>query len=414
MKIFLITRGSQGDIYPYLVLAGALKKEGHEVTISLPRVFEKEALAFGLNYMLQNYDDINTLMETSKSNRDLLGWVNRITEQQFNEYIPVLEKHDILVATNTEFAAPSIAEYCKKPLIRTAYAPFIPGPNIPPPVMPWPKPHPVIRPMVLWSMLNLSINVLTKGIINKNRKARGLAPVKDLGDHAPSRANNFLMYSSVLGNTDPGWKYTWDIGGYCFNDYLPYDEKAYKKLTEFISKDDKPVLFFTLGSCKAKQKDLICEWLLDICVRRGYRFVVGSGWWKTGTNLEGNENLFVLDGFLPHCRIFPLFDGLIHHGGCGTTHSAGRAGKPQMIVPIFVDQHYWGNRAFELGVGPNYMGVTRVNKEKLEKAVIDLMSNPVYKQNAAAMAEKIRTENGVQVLCDKINNLCLSGNAAEG
>lgn len=42
MKILLVTRGSQGDIYPYLTIASALIKRGHQVTLNLPQIFEKK------------------------------------------------------------------------------------------------------------------------------------------------------------------------------------------------------------------------------------------------------------------------------------------------------------------------------------------------------------------------------------
>jgi UDP:flavonoid glycosyltransferase YjiC (YdhE family) len=402
MKIFLVTRGSQGDIYPYLSLAAALIKEKHEITLSIPRAFEDQARAYGINYVLQNYDDINTLLETATSNRDLLSWMQRVTDQQFEEFIPVLEKHDMLVCTNTEFSAPHIAEYCRKPIIRTAYGPFIPGRKIPPPVMPWPRPHPVIRPMVLWTMLNVGINLMTVGIINKNRKRLGMAPFRDQGEYAPTHADNFLMYSPTLGSTDPDWKYPWHIGGYCFNDTLAYDQDLYRRLEAFVKKDDKPSIFFTMGSCKTKKMDLICEWLLEISGRHGYKLIIGTGWWHNAKFLGGHENLFLMDGLIPHNLVFPLCDGIIHHGGSGTTHSAGRAGKPQLIIPIFVDQHYWGNRVFTLGAGPNFLRTSRLSKDILEERVVDLMTNPVYRKNAAALSEKIKNENGVQTLRDHI------------
>ena len=42
MKILLVTRGSQGDVFPYLAVASELVKRGHEVTVNLPRIFENE------------------------------------------------------------------------------------------------------------------------------------------------------------------------------------------------------------------------------------------------------------------------------------------------------------------------------------------------------------------------------------
>ncbi|GHV87281.1 hypothetical protein AGMMS50255_5770 [Spirochaetia bacterium] len=48
MKIFPVTRGFQGDVYPYLALAVELMKRGHEIPLSLLRIFEDLAKAAGL------------------------------------------------------------------------------------------------------------------------------------------------------------------------------------------------------------------------------------------------------------------------------------------------------------------------------------------------------------------------------
>jgi UDP:flavonoid glycosyltransferase YjiC (YdhE family) len=389
-------------VYPYFAIAEKLVRDGHEVTLSLPQVFEVHAKQLGFTYALQNYDDINTLMENSTNNRELMAWMHRVTDKQFEEFVPILEKHDIMIATNTEFSAPHIAEYCGKPILRTAYAPFIAGRKIPPPVMPWPKPNPIIRPMVLWGALNIGVNLMIDGIINKNRKRLGMPPFKNQGEYAPSRSDNFLLYSPSLGSVDPDWKYPWHIGGYCFNDTIAYDQEKYGKLKAFIDKDDRPALFFTMGSCKAKKKDSICAWLFDICRRYDYNFVVGSGWWHTGDDLLGQNNMFLLDSFVPHNLVFPLCDGIIHHGGSGTSHSAARAGKPQMALPIFIDQHYFGNQIYNLKIGPHYLDATKVTLREIEKGTVDLMSNPVYKKNAAILGERVRSENGVQAICDYI------------
>lgn len=406
MKLFLVTRGSQGDIYPYLALAAELTKRGHEVTLSLPQIFENLAKSLNINYVLQAYDDIGGMIEgaaeTNQKTKHILKWVRRVIDKQFEEFVPILNEHDVLVSANTEFAAASVAEYCKKPIIRTAFAPFLPGTQIPPPVMPWPKVNPVFTPKFLWRMLNVATNFMVLKTLNKNRKQRGMPPIKNFGLHAAGTSNNFLMFSRYLGNTDATWKYRWDIGGYCFYDALPYDEETYKQLVEFVGKDNKPTVFFTLGSCDAKNKNKISEWLLDICTRQRYKLIIGSGWSKTGSNLQDNPNVFIVDKPIPHSLIFPACDAIIHHGGCGTTHSAARAGKPQMIFPLMIDQPYWGNRVFELGIGPDRVKISNVSRKQLEDKVKDLVNNPIYKENASVLGEQIRNEQGIENVCNYI------------
>jgi UDP:flavonoid glycosyltransferase YjiC (YdhE family) len=402
MKILLVTRGSQGDIYPYLPLAKELETRGHEVMLNIPLAFEEFAKQINIPYTIQGHDDIIAMLENSPKTMDILEWTRRVIQHQFNELPPLLERYDILVAANTEFAAPSIAQYCKKPLIRTAYAPLIPSRTIPPPVLPFPKPNSVFRPMFFWNLLGLGINYLSLKPINTNRKRLGLPPIKDQADHAPRNARNLLLYSPVLGETDPHWACPWAQTSYCFNDLLPYDEALYQQLTAFIKSDKRPTLFFTMGSITAVVRERICEWLYEICQKHNWKFVVGSGWSGLGKTLHGNGNLFVLEKVIPHKMFLPFCTAIVHHGGSGTTHSSARAGIPQMVAPMIIDQFYWAYRTGVLGLGPGAFKIKTISKQELEAKTFDLMTNSRYKENAKALGEKIRAENGIQRTADYI------------
>ena len=58
MKILLVTRGSQGDVLPYLAVARELVKRGHEVTVNIPHVFEEMAKKYPVKVVLQDFDNI--------------------------------------------------------------------------------------------------------------------------------------------------------------------------------------------------------------------------------------------------------------------------------------------------------------------------------------------------------------------
>ena len=122
-----------------------------------------------------------------------------VIDVQFKQLIPLLKEHDILIATNSEFAAASVADYCQKPFIRTAFAPFIPGRHIPPPIFPYPKPHPIFTPRFIWKLLNIGNNYMTQKTINKNREQLGLKPLNNCGYYSTERAFNYMLYSRYLG-----------------------------------------------------------------------------------------------------------------------------------------------------------------------------------------------------------------------
>jgi UDP:flavonoid glycosyltransferase YjiC (YdhE family) len=405
MKILLVTRGSQGDIYPYLILAKELESRGHYVTLTLPNVFAAEAKDAGVHFLTQASDDIEGLMaEETLKTKDFLAWTRRVIDSQFEELIPLLKEHDILVATNTEFAAPSIAEYCGKPLIRTCYGPFIPSKVIPPPLTPWPKPHPLFRPMLFWKLLNLGLNMMVRKPLNRHRKRLGMEPIRDQAEHAPSYSDNYCMYSRYLGTYDSDWKYKWKIGGYCYNDSFGFNKAALAELLAFVKKDSRPTLFFTLGSCNTEQRDKFAQGLFDIVCRHDLKLIIGCGWWKVGASLGNQENLYLLNTPIPHFFIFPSCDGIIHHGGVGTSHSAARSGRPQMIAPLLLDQFYWGYRVKQLGIGPGAVNIARTSHKRLEKMVLDLVTNQSYKKNALALGEQIRNEKGLENLCRHIES----------
>jgi len=407
MKIFMVTRGSHGDIYPYLIVVSELVRRGHEITLSLPEIFEKEVKSLNVKYILQKSDDIGGMLEgaaqTSQSFKYIMKWIRRVIDHQFEQFIPVVQEHDIFISTNTEFAAVSIAEYCEKPIIRTAYAPLIPGRKIPPPIIPLSNANKILTPSFMWNLLNRGTDFMVKKTLNKNRKTFGMPTIKTYGIHAAGNAYNYLMHSDVLGNTDPDWPFKWRVGGYCFNNSFDYDESAYKELIGFINKDDRPSIFFTLGSCDAKKKDLFCEKLAEACHELDYKLIVGSGWSKTGSRLEANHGLFIIEKAIPHKLIFPHCSAIIHHGGSGTTHSVAAAGVPQMIIPLIIDQDYWAKRIKELGIGSGKIKMS-VSKEELKNRISDLVINLKYKENAAFLSEKVNSENGVKTFCDYIES----------
>jgi UDP:flavonoid glycosyltransferase YjiC (YdhE family) len=250
--------------------------------------------------------------------------------------------------------------------------------------------------------LNLGLNLMVKKTLNRQRRALGMADIKDQAEHAPANADNYLLYSRYLGETDPDWNYRWGIGGYCFNDSFPYDGKLHRAFLDFVKKDRRPTIFFTLGSCNTEKRDIFAQRLFEVCCEGNYKLVVGCGWWKVGVHLGNRENLFLLDRAIPHVLVFPHVDAVIHHGGSGTTHSAGRAGKPQMVLPLLLDQFYWAHRVQKLGIGPGGINIGKISKEGLREKVLDLMTNPVYREKAEALGALVRSENGILAACERI------------
>jgi UDP:flavonoid glycosyltransferase YjiC (YdhE family) len=85
----------------------------------------------------------------------------------------------------------------------------------------------------------------------------------------------------------------------------------------------------------------------------------------------------------------------VHHGGAGTTAAALRAGIPSVIIPHIMDQQFWGQRVFDLGVGPQPLPRKKVTMECLAKAIAVTRNDKDMKRQASTLARQIRAENGV-------------------
>jgi UDP:flavonoid glycosyltransferase YjiC (YdhE family) len=86
---------------------------------------------------------------------------------------------------------------------------------------------------------------------------------------------------------------------------------------------------------------------------------------------------------------------VVHHGGAGTTAAGLRAGVPTVVVPFFLDQFFWGRRVFALGVGPRPIPRKRLNADALAAAIRTAATDPGMRTRAAALAARIRAEDGV-------------------
>lgn len=98
---------------------------------------------------------------------------------------------------------------------------------------------------------------------------------------------------------------------------------------------------------------------------------------------------------------------VIHHGGFGTTAATFRAGVPSIVIPHILDQFLWGNKVFELGVGPKPIPRKGLTSANLGLAILEIKENKSMNSSADSLGRLIRSENGVQNAVRMINNVIL-------
>jgi UDP:flavonoid glycosyltransferase YjiC (YdhE family) len=172
-------------------------------------------------------------------------------------------------------------------------------------------------------------------------------------------------------------------------DYAPPADVA-----DFLDSGSPPV-YVGFGSMPSERPEPLFELVATALRRAGRRGLLLGGWrdWRPDPQ---PADLLVVEG-LPYEWLFPRIAAAVHHGGAGTTATAVRAGVPQLVVPHFGDQPYWGRRVAQLGIGPAPVPRSDLDAERLGDAITRLTGDPGLRSRAESLGARVRAEDGVAV-----------------
>jgi UDP:flavonoid glycosyltransferase YjiC (YdhE family) len=234
--------------------------------------------------------------------------------------------------------------------------------------------------------------------LNAKRRELGLPKAGRFSDYAAGYSHNLLAIDPVLVPPGRGWRHRYEYVGYPFGGD---DGPLPAEVESFLAAGPPPV-YFGFGSVCMSQPERITEMILGAVARVGCRAVLDQGWAKLGVGAKLPPEILLIRG-VPHRRLFPRMAALVHHGGSGTTHNAARAGVPQAISPQILDQYYWGERIYHLGLGPRPLPVARFTAAKLDDFLRDLLGS-TYANQARVVADLMRVD-GVGAVADAIERV---------
>lgn len=113
----------------------------------------------------------------------------------------------------------------------------------------------------------------------------------------------------------------------------------------------------------------------------------------------------MITGPMPHDWIFPQTNVVVHHGGAGTTGAVMRSGVPGVVLPVSVDQYFWGRRTHRLQVGPQPIPFKKLTANRLAETLNGVIKNPAIRDNARQLGKKLQAEDGVGRAVKEIGQL---------
>jgi UDP:flavonoid glycosyltransferase YjiC (YdhE family) len=390
MRIAIAAEGTRGDIYPMLALAEHLTAAGHFVRFCAPPDFRDVVAQRGIEFVALGADARRFMTESAAAVhaggipflRAILAWGEQGLESQFRVLPEAAAGMDRLLAAGTILAGASAAELHGIPFRFVAYTPAM---------LPSAEHSPLVFPLqtrgrranrALWFCARAFAGLALRRDLNRARRALGLAPVRDAIGHV-------LSPRPVLAVDGPLAALPADCahGAVQIPCLHPRDgDPLPEKLEQFLAAGPAPV-YFGFGSMPDHDPRATTGLLLAVAERVGCRALISRGWAQLGDTALPEHAMAVDE--VSHARLFPRTAAVVHHGGAGTTHSAARAGVPQIVVPHLLDQFYFARRVHELGVATPALARRKLTASRLAERVRALQGNELVAERAAELGRRL-------------------------
>jgi UDP:flavonoid glycosyltransferase YjiC (YdhE family) len=410
MKLGLQTWGSEGDVRPFLALAGGLAQAGHDVTLLVTEVaardYSQAALAGGFRLMevaspvFSDADEMRQMEAQLLTAGNPLAQSKLIVSRAFDPVAPAMfeaarqlcSESDLVIGHYFVHPLRAAADAANKPYVTVQLTHgFVPSRFTKPDGFPelgrWSYPF-------AWKLGRWLTNRLLLPRINAVCKQAKVSPVRDvICESWVSPLLNLIAVSPTLCERQLDWSANHAICGFF---ELPAEAMAPSgDVEEFLIRGAPPV-YFTFGSLTPWEPRSILEtaqlWI-DAANIVGCRAILQL---PAATDLPSlPSEQFLVMARCNHNEIFPRCAAVVHHGGAGTTHSVLRAGIPSVVVPHVADQTFWADvlRRRRLGVAAEHR--RKITAPTLAKAIGQAISSPDLRANTAAAARAMRNENGV-------------------
>ncbi len=410
MRYTMICIGTTGDVQPYVLLGRELNKRGHDVAVCAFCEFEALVRENGLRFFPLSGDArefITGIMKPGTKGVSYLKQILVIFREIIDPFLDDLQSAcadaEVIVATYFGNVIQSIAEQRHVPFIKTHYFPM--DPNRETPI----SSAPGLRAGKAWNLISyrlayLIVSTLEQHFLTDWRKQEGMprrrlesTPCNMLNGH---RVPVLYAMSPLLLPRPTDWDEHIYMTGFWLPERLDQFTPS-PALKAFLAVKPKPV-YIGFGSMTSGDMAEMREIVLKAVHLSGVRAVLSSGW--GGVQTAGDENVFVIDGYVSHDWLFARVSAVVHHGGAGTTAAGLCAGKPTMVIPFGGDQPFWALRVRMLGLGPKPIRREKLTANKLAKALTNLTTIPGYRIAAERVGRQLRAENGVLTAADIIEN----------
>lgn len=414
--ITLLTSGTRGDVIPYIALGEGLQEAGYKVNIAAPIGFANLINESKLNFSPYQGNPSDLLIEQGNSTPLTLGknFIHSIqsTKKFFAQARPLYRNmlqtafeactgSNLLIYGLPTLWGSHIAEGLKIPSVRALLQPLAPTNDFASVLLPFRFSIKGIN-WLSHFMVTQMIYLSWRSEINHARQTLfqlGSAPLLDASlRHVSEQPLTLNGFSEQIVPRPKDWNEKQIITGYW---RYGIERLASQNIEQQVARLRNPIAI-SLGSQNTKDISQTINILETALTQTNTQAIltIPSKW----HNEIKSKNIFPVD-YVPHDWLYKHVKVAIHHGGAGTTSASLHAGIPTITLPLAIDQFFWGERIYKIGVGPKPIPQRKLTAEKLANAIQIALSDEAMKAKAKTVSEKLSLENGTQVAVSQMRKI---------
>ncbi|CEP11565.1 hypothetical protein [Parasitella parasitica] len=407
MHFTCLTIGSRGDVQPYVALCKELQKDGHTCRIATHPEYENWITQHGIEFRSIGGDPGELMF---------YSWFESLLESSYK----ACQSTDVIIESPSAMVGVHMAEKLGVPYFRSMPFPFTRTTKFPHPFASQSTAGGRIYNDMTYVMIDMALWAGTSKYVNRFRRNVLELPSTNLDRLELWRVPYVYSFSPSVVHPPKDWPDYIHCTGYWFLDNPDTKWKPDEALVEFLHNpnDPRPIVYIGFGSIIVPDAVETTRVIVDSVLKADVRAIVCKGWSARVTTskvshrkarsagdmelikqeeVEQEEDseilldqhpgtIYHVDS-VPHDWLFPQIQGVVHHGGAGTTAAGLRAGLPTVIKPFFGDQRFWGQRIEELQVG---ICLNKLMKNQLIEALKTITQNTTMIAKASKIGETIR------------------------
>jgi rhamnosyltransferase subunit B len=407
-RVLLATFGSLGDLHPYIAVGRALQARGHIARLATCSDYRAQVESEGLEFapVAPSLAALGTLEELARRvSHPLRGTQVLVQEllmphlrESHRQLLAAAADADLLISHPLTFMVQVVATQLAKPWLSTVLAPASFLSREDPPVIAPLNSLQLARRMGPWiyNPLMAAIHGTVRRWeqpLHDYRRELGLPASAQVmvfeGQFSPQ--GTLALFDAVLMRPQPDWPAHTRICGTPVYDGTVSDPQVLQRLQAFLAAGEPPIVF-ALGSSAVWLAGKFWSAAIAAARQLGRRALLITG----STQLSDLPPSVCAFNYLPYSLIFPHACAVVHQAGIGTLSQALRAGRPQLITPVFFDQPDNAARTVRLGVARS-LPFRRVTAARLVRQLRPLLARRGYASAARELAASLQHIDGAAV-----------------